>query len=87
MRRASFTAILSPTTFSWSSGRAKRRRQDRRFWTAKIEAGQRLTQDGTVVGTAEYISPEQVTGKTPTRGAISIRWLHPVMSYHRPVAP
>ena len=33
------------------------------FGLAKLDAGQRLTQDGTVVGTAEYISPEQVTGR------------------------
>jgi serine/threonine protein kinase len=33
------------------------------FGLAKLDEGQRLTQDGTVVGTAEYISPEQVTGK------------------------
>ena len=33
------------------------------FGLAKMQAGQRLTQDGTVVGTAEYISPEQVTGQ------------------------
>ena len=33
------------------------------FGLAKIDAGERLTQDGTVVGTAEYISPEQVTGQ------------------------
>jgi hypothetical protein len=33
------------------------------FGLAKSDAGQRLTQDGTVVGTAEYISPEQVTGQ------------------------
>ena len=33
------------------------------FGLAKLDEGQRLTQDGTVVGTAEYISPEQVTGR------------------------
>jgi serine/threonine protein kinase len=33
------------------------------FGLAKSDTGQRLTQDGTVVGTAEYISPEQVTGQ------------------------
>lgn len=33
------------------------------FGLAKLSEGQRLTQDGTVVGTAEYISPEQVTGR------------------------
>ena len=33
------------------------------FGLAKWNAGERLTQDGTVVGTAEYISPEQVTGQ------------------------
>lgn len=33
------------------------------FGLAKMDAGERLTMDGTVVGTAEYISPEQVTGQ------------------------
>lgn len=33
------------------------------FGLAKNVTGPRLTKDGTVVGTAEYISPEQVTGQ------------------------